>query len=224
MMFMRDEFIKKFYYLFWIFMVGCVVGWAIEGVYSLVRYGGLINHSALVIGPFNAAYGFSACALSALLASYQDKGYFKIFFIGFLGGSILEYIMSWGMELILGFTAWDYSSKFLNINGRICFTYSLFWGILSIFWIKFIYPFLIKLIDRFDFELGKKIMIGFLIFLAIDLLLTFSAVSRARKWEQGIPPNNSYERFLDQTFNQKYLKNMYNNSWVINNENCCFYL
>lgn len=210
---MREEYVKKFYYLFWIFIVGCVAGWIIEGIFTFVRYGALINHSALVLGPFNVAYGFGTCLLSILLAKYKDDNYFKIFSIGFLGGTVLEYIMSWGMELVLGFTAWDYSSKFLNINGRVCLTYSIFWGILAIFWIKLIYPYLMKLIEKIDFSFGKKIMVGLLIFLAFDILFTFSAVLRARECERGIPPQNRYERFLDKTFNQKYLKNMYNNSW-----------
>lgn len=212
-MFMRKEFIKKFYYLFWIFIVGCFVGWIVEGVFSFLKHGIFMNHSALVIGPFNAAYGLSACFLSALLVKYQNDNYFKIFLIGFIGGSVLEYIMSWGMELVLGFSAWDYSSKFLNINGRICFTYSIFWGILAIVWVKLIYPYLIKLIDKFDYNFGKKLMVGLLIFLGFDILITCSAFARAREVEHGIPPGNQYEKFLDRTFNQKYLKNMYNNSW-----------
>ena len=78
-MFMRKEFIKKFYYLFWIFIVGCFVGWIVEGVFSFLKHGIFMNHSALVIGPFNAAYGLSACFLSALLVKYQNDNYFKIF-------------------------------------------------------------------------------------------------------------------------------------------------
>lgn len=210
---MREEYVKKFYYLFWIFIAGCVAGWIIEGIFTFAKYGVLINHSALVLGPFNVAYGFGACLLSVLLVKYRDDNYFKIFWIGFLGGTVLEYIMSWGMELVLGFTAWDYSSKFLNINGRVCLTYSVFWGILAIFWIKLIYPYLMKFIEKLVYSLGKKIMVGLLVFLAFNILLTFSAVLRARECERGIAPQNGYERFLDKTFNQKYLKNMYNNSW-----------
>ena len=49
--------------------------------------------------------------------------------------------------------------------------------------------------------------------LILDLILTFSAIERARRKEDGIPPSNSYEVFLDKTFNQKYLHNMFNNNW-----------
>ena len=111
---------ENVYYLFWIFIIGCVVGWCIEGVFSLIKWKEFINHSAVVIGPFNAAYGLGALVLTALLFKFKDDKIWKIFLIGFIGGSILDYIMSLGMELVLGFTAWDYSKKPFNINGRIC--------------------------------------------------------------------------------------------------------
>ena len=76
---MKKENIEKLYNLFWIFIFGCVAGWIIEGIFTFVRYGALINHCALVLGPFNVAYGFGACLLSILLAKYKDDNYFKIF-------------------------------------------------------------------------------------------------------------------------------------------------
>ena len=203
----------SFYYLFWIFMIGSVSGWVIEFFYTLIFSHVLINHSALVIGPLNVIYGFGACLLSALLYRFQDKELWKIFVVSFIAGTVLEYICSWGMELVLGFTAWDYSNDFLNINGRVCLVYSLMWGFLGIVWIRYIYPWLIKIIDLGNYEKGKKLSIILLIFLTFDTFLTVGAIIRAKEKERGIAPSNMYEKILDQTFNQDYLKNMFSNSW-----------
>ena len=121
--------------------------------------------------------------------------------------------MSWGMEFVLGFSAWDYSNMFLNINGRVCLVMSCLWGILGIVWIKNIYPIFEKLINKVPEILGKKALIILSIFLVLDLCLTVSAVIRAKRCEKGIEPSNSYEKFLDKTFNRDYLYNMFNNSW-----------
>ena len=137
----------------------------------------------------------------------------KLFLIGFIGGTVLEYLMSLGMECLLGFTAWDYSKKFLNINGRISIVYSIYWGILGILWIKLCYPYIIKLIEKINHNVGKKIIVFLTIFLMFDALLTLSAVHRAKEKDAGIEPSNKYELFLDNTFNSKYLKNMFNNRW-----------
>ena len=204
---------KNVYYLFWIFIIGCIVGYVVEGIFSLIKWKEFINHSAVVIGPFNAAYGLGALLLSAILYKLKDDKIWKIFIIGFVGGSILEYIMSLGMELVLGFTAWDYSIKPLNINGRICARYSLFWGALGVIWIKYIYPWLIKFIDKMDYKVGKKIAIWLSIFLFFDVILTGVAIKRAKQKEKGIEAKYKYEEILDKTFNKEYLKNMYNDSW-----------
>ncbi len=204
---------ESLYNLFWIFIVGCVVGWLVEGVFSLIKWKEFINHSAVVIGPFNMAYGLGALMLTALLYKFRDEKNIKIFLIGFIGGSILEYIMSWGMELVLGFTAWDYSRKPLNLNGRICVRYSLFWGFLGVVWIKYIYPYISKLLEKMDKNLGKRLAIFLSIFLAFDVFLTGVAINRARNKEKGIEAKYKYEEVLDKTFNKEYLKNMYNDSW-----------
>ncbi len=199
--------------LFWLFIFGSILGWFIEGAWTLVYGGKLINHSAVVIGPFNMAYGICACLLSALLIRFKNDSPLKLFLIGFLGGSIIEYVMSWGMELVFGFTAWDYSHLFLNINGRICLLFSCFWGAIGIIWIKFFYPVIINVISKIEPKHNKKLQIIVIAFLVFDLLLTGCAIVRARACEKGIPPENAFESFLDKTFNKNYLVNMFNNNW-----------
>ncbi len=204
---------KKLYKLLYIFIITSICGYFVELVWSLVTKGILINHSAVVIEPFNFAYGICGVVLTLLLYKFKDESYLKIFLLSFIGGSILEYIMSWGMELVLGFTAWDYSNSFLNINGRICLLFSIFWGILGILWIKILYPQIEKMLNKINPKIYKIVIICLTIFLLFDILLTISSVNRAREADKGIPPSNGYERFLDNTFNSKYLKNMFNNNW-----------
>ena len=202
-----------FYNMFWLFIFGSVIGWIFEVIFSLLVHGVFINHSALVIGPFNVCYGICACALTFLLYKYKDKGNIALFFISFFIGSALEYIMSWGMELVLGFSAWDYSDMFLNLNGRVCLVMSILWGFLGIVWIKCIYPYIEKIINKMNKDLGNKLMIILIVFLIFDLILTITAVLRAKECEKGIEPSNFYEEFLDNTFDKDYLYNMFNNSW-----------
>jgi len=136
---MKEEKLKG-YELFYVFLFGCLMGWLIEGIWTLVKKGQLINHSALVIGPFNIVYGIGAVVLTLVLYKFQSRSGFEIFSASFFTGSVLEYILSYLMELIFGFVAWNYRSKPFNLNGRICLTYSIFWGLLGLVWIKLVYP------------------------------------------------------------------------------------
>ena len=203
----------RFYDLFYIFIFGCIFGYIVEGIYTLIKKGVLINHTALVIGPFNVVYGICACILTIILYKYKDCNVFKLFLLSFLGGTILEYVLSISMEMLVGFTAWNYSHKFMNINGRVCLIYSLYWGFLGVLWIKYCYPKVIKYIEKINYNKGKKIMIFLIIFLIFDGVLTLSAINRAHQKDLGVTPQNKYEIILDKTFNKDYLKNMFNNHW-----------
>ena len=197
--------------LFYIFIMGSLVGWVVEGLYTLIVFHELVNHSAVVIGPFDMAYGICFVVLTLLFYKIPNISILKAFFLSFIGGTVLEYIMSLGMEIFLGFTAWDYSNYPLNINGRVCLIYSLFWGLLGIAWVKLVYPFIIKILNRFNYKIANKVAIILFIFLVFDVMLTIQARERAKAKLKGIEPKNKYEEFLDNTFNMDYLKNMYNN-------------
>lgn len=205
--------VKNIYNLFWIFIFTSIFGYFVEGLWTFLKKGVLINHSSVVIGPFNFAYGIGAIVLTFLLYKRQKDNFLKLFILGFIGGTILEYLMSFGMELTLGFTAWSYSSKLWNLNGRVSILYSICWGILAIVWVKLIFLNLLKFIKKMDYNIGKKIAYILIAFLILDALLTGIALERSREKNKGIPPSNKFEEVLDETFNKEYLQNMFNNNW-----------
>lgn len=199
--------------IFYIFIFGCFFGWIIEGIWTYLKKGVIINHSALVIGPFNIVYGVGAVVLTLFLYKLKDKSKIEIFGVSFAIGTVLEYVMSFLMEKLVGFVAWNYRKKPFNINGRVCLQYSIFWGFLGIIWIKLIYPQIKKLIDKFNKSESIKLMKITIIFLIFDTLLTLGAIDRAKKFEQKIPPSNKIEEIYDKYFGVDYLNNMFNNRW-----------
>lgn len=203
----------SFHDLFYIFVFGCLMGWFVEGIWTLLKKGLFINHSALVIGPFNLVYGIGAIALTLALYKLEKCGFIKIFIASFITGSILEYIISFLMEKIFGFVAWTYRHKPFNINGRICLPYSIFWGILGVVWIKLVYPQVKKLIDKLNKVESIKFMKIAIVFLIFDCLLTIGAISRGKEYENNIPPSNKIEEVIDRYFGVDYLNNMFNNRW-----------
>ena len=201
------------YEIFYLFLYGSIFGWFVEGLWTLIKKGMLINHSALVLGPFNVIYGIGTVMLTIFLIKNNEDSVLKIFIRAFITGSILEYVASLYMEYTLGFVAWNYSSKFMNLNGRICLSYSIFWGILGILWIKIIYPKIEINIDKIPKRIGNKFIKIISIFLIFDLTLTSACVNRAKSFEKGISPTNKVEVIMDKYFGVSYLNNMYNNRW-----------
>ncbi len=203
----------SFYELFYIFIFGCVFGYVVEVLWSFYRHHIFINHTALVIGPFDIVYGISAMVLSLTLYKYRNGNFFKLLFKAFIIGTVLEYLFSLTMEKISGFVAWDYSNYFLNINGRVCLRYSIFWGLLGVLWIKYVYPMVESFISKFNKVKASYLMYFLIVFMIFDVFLTFDAVDRAKEFEKGNPPRSRYEEYLDNHFGVEYLDNMYNNRW-----------
>ena len=87
--------------------------------------------------------------------------------------TIFEYIVSLVLELIFGIRWWDYSNEFLNINGRVCLTFSVIWWIGTAIFLKFFYEPLQKLILKVRKKVTEKPIIVISIILTVITLVDF---------------------------------------------------
>ncbi len=73
---------------------------------------------------------------------------------------------------------WDYSDKFLNINGRVSFIYCVFWGILGAYLLKIVNPKIDEILDWLKLKVKgntiilKVLDIAMIIFLFLDFTIT----------------------------------------------------
>lgn len=128
------------------FIIYSVVGYIIETIFGIVTKGRWESRQSFLYGPFCAIYGLGAAIMIIFLHKYSKK-YNALFIGGFIVGSIVEYLVSLIGELILGVKWWDYSDMPLNLNGRICVFFSLFWGFLALYLIASFNPKIDKFID-----------------------------------------------------------------------------
>ena len=198
--------------LVWVFMISCIVGFIVETLWCLIKHGYIESRQSLVWGPFSIAYGMGALVLTLALYKVKDAPIWKVFDVSFVVGTVTEYICSLGQEIVFGSIAWDYSHMPLNINGRVCFLYSCFWGLLGILWIKAIYPIMSKVIEKIPFKIGTVIMWVFIAFFIVDSFVSATAALRMDKRDAGQAPNNVYEQFLDSHFPDERMAEIYANS------------
>lgn len=196
----------------WIFVIGCYVGYAIETLWCLIRNGYIESRKSLVLGHLSVAYGMGAVLLTLILVHFQNSSGWKIFLISFLSGTVTEYICSLGQEIFFGSVAWDYSGLPLNINGRVCLLYSLFWGVIGLGWVKLILPLLNKLFTKVRIPFETVLVTAFLIFFCFDALLSAGAAVRMNERKEGLPPSNGIEEFLDAHFDDETMRKIYANS------------
>lgn len=197
---------------FWIFFVGCFVGVIIETWYCLVMKGYLESRQGLVYGPFNLVYGFGALLITIILKKIKSKNLVNIFCTSFVIGSIFEYVCSAFQEYVFGTVSWEYSHKILNINGRITLLYSVFWGILGIFWIKTVYPRFEKIVEQVPINMLKAITYILLTFMIFNTFISFSASYRRNERYYGIHATNSFEEYLDENYPDEFMDKIYPNT------------
>ncbi|MDZ4992107.1 hypothetical protein GNF80_03855 [Clostridium perfringens] len=199
------------YKLIWIFTVGSILGYCVEMLWCYIRNGHFESRKGLIYGPISPVYGIGGIVLTLLLYRFVNYNGIIIFFISAIIGGVFEYLCSWVQEKAFGSVSWDYDSKNLSINGRTSVEYSVFWGILGVFFLRDIYPLFDKFMGYFSDETIKILTIIFLVFLIPDIIISALAVRREVARMKDVQAKNALDRFLDKKYPDEFLKKIYPN-------------
>lgn len=205
----------NFYKLFWIFMIGCVVGFILESLWCFARKGHIESRKGVIYGPFSQIYGFGAVLFTILLYRIQDANGIIIFLFSALIGGIFEYVCSFIQEKSFGTISWEYSKLPVNLHGRTNLSYALCWGLLGLVFIKHIYPFCSAIIEMVPNQAGILLTYFCMAFMLWDLAVSAAAVRRWAYRRRGYPARNGYERFLDRHYGDKRLDKVYPNMIMV---------
>ena len=201
------------------FIIYSVVGFTIETIFGVLTKGVLESRKSFLYGPFCSIYGLGAVLMILPLQRFKKNNY-TLFAAGFVIGSIIEYLVSLIGELIFHIKWWDYSDQILNLNGRICVQFSLFWGLLAIYLMSDINKRVDKLIDF----LKKKISMGILktavvlvsIFLAFDLGITAYALQMFTiriVYDNNL--NVANKQYIDEQYEKIYVKDTKQKEFIL---------
>lgn len=174
--------------IIWYLIIFSILGLLIETIFCYITTGVLESRKGLIWGPFCPVYGVGATILIILLNRYNEKP-IQLFIAGSIMGNIIEYSLSYILEAMYGVRFWDYSYLNWNLNGRICITYSIFWGILAVILIKMVKPIIDKIINKIPNN--EKINITIIILILIDSIATVWAV---KTYQNRIISNNSQNK------------------------------
>lgn len=202
--------------LFIIFIIGSIIGSFYEEIFSMLltysRTGNIVweYRRGVIYGPFNVIYGFGAIIIVSLLADKNHKWYQTILYGALLGGGI-EYFVGFLQETFTNSISWDYSNRFLNINGRTTIPYMFVWGIFSFLFVKYLYPFVSSKIEKIPYNLGKLLVNVMFVFMVINMTISWSAIIRQNLRNNNIPAITPYGRFLDKYYDDEFLEKYFPN-------------
>lgn len=197
--------------LIWVFLVSSFLGALIEMCFCRVQGGVWMSRSSLLYGPFSVVWGLGAVILTVSLQRLANKPDRYVFLAGFVIGGAYEYLCSVFTELLFGTVFWDYSDMPLNIGGRTNVLYCIFWGLLSVFWIKVLYPPMSKGIEHLRPLAGKVLTWIVVVLMLCDGLLTAGAMVRCTARQTDPVADNMIEAFFDTTYDDQFMENRWPN-------------
>lgn len=192
--------------IFIFFVIGCLIGTYYEELLWFVKYGEIVNRQGLIYGPFSPIYGVGIAIFVIFLGKNNDRRSLlnTLLFASLIGGAT-EFMTSLIAETFFGVEFWDYSGYFLNILGRTTIPFMIGWGIGGTILMKVIYPFISKWIERIPYKYAHPAYLFLLIFIIVDVIITYSAFGRMALREQGIEPYTFIGEFLDNTYNDDFM-------------------
>ncbi len=197
--------------LFWVFIICAFLGDLIETLYCRVTGGVWMSRSSVIYGWFSIVWGAGAVLLTVVLQRLAKKDDRYVFLAGAVLGGVYEYMCSLFTEVFLGTTFWDYSWMPFNIGGRTNLLYCIFWGLLSVVWVKICYPVISGRIEKLPPLKAKAATWALILLMCCDALLSAAVMIRYVDRKAGEEADNAVEIFLDANYPDEMVERVWPN-------------
>ncbi len=143
----REHVLNWFLY----FSASSFLGWVLESAYRSARERHWVN-SGFLSGPFVPIYGFGALGIALFERLLHNAPGIVYWIVLVLIPTAIEYAASYVLEKAFKLRLWDYSAEPLNIRGRVCLLFSVFWAGLTALLVLFVEPRLLARIGRIGLD------------------------------------------------------------------------
>ena len=185
----------SFYKLVSLFFLGAFLGDITETIFVFVTAGKLMSRSSVVYGPFSIVWGLGCMLLTAILYQYRDRSDSFIF--------------------VFGTVFWDYSNIPFNLGGRINLLFCFFWGIAAVVWMKLLYPFISKWIEKIPKKTGTWVTWILIVFMVFDIGVTALAMNRYTVRQTGEGLHTPADAFMDKHFPDERIEKRFPNLRIV---------
>lgn len=197
--------------LIWVFIICAFLGDLIETVFCRVTGGVWMSRSSVIYGAFSIVWGIGAVLLTVVLQRLAGKEDRYVFLAGAVLGGVYEYMCSVFTEVFFGTTFWDYSDMPFNIGGRTNLLYCIFWGLLSVVWVKICYPAISGRIEKLPALYAKVATWALIVLMICDALLSAAVMVRYVDRRAGKQAETVIETFLDAQYSDAFVEKVWPN-------------
>ncbi|MCC8067046.1 MAG: hypothetical protein LIO94_08095 [Clostridiales bacterium] len=160
------------------FYIYCFLGWLFECTYVSIKEKHWVNRGFLK-GPLLPIYGSGAICILIVTIPFRDSVPLMCL-VGMAAAAVLEYVTGAVMERLFRVRYWDYSDRFLNLNGYICLASVLCWSVMTILVVDVIQVRLERLVLAVDEQITANLVFVITPFVTADVVTSFHAAMNLR--------------------------------------------
>lgn len=194
--------------LFWVFFAGSFLGVIVEGLYSVWVNGYWESHVVTVWGWFNLLYGIGALGFYYGAAKLKDRSLAVKVSIMTAIATIIELLCGILLKYVLGMRAWNYSTRFMNIDGFICPAFILVWGGMAL---MFCLSFrrISHILDKIEHPRVHIAAVVLSILLGLNYCFASAAIVRWSKRHYGLGSETRLGSYLDRSMNDEWMSSRF---------------
>ena len=178
--------IKTLFELCFLFFLYSFTGWILEVIQAAFNQKRFVNRG-FINSPLCISYGIGAVIIT--INTHEMTGLW-IFLVAMIDATVIEWFGGHFIEHFYHERWWDYSKNKWNLDGYICVSHSIFWGILGYLGVRFANPFIFTI-----YKMIPALIRHVIIFTLLTILIIFSIQIRyipvfgknidKRRWESA---------------------------------------
>lgn len=198
--------------LFWLFIVGSLLGFVMEGIWHFLHTGAWGFRVGTLWGPFCVLYGFGAVVMYLVALGIRNRKPMAQFWFFALTGSTVELLAGIFQKVAFGTESWNYSAHAFNLGGYVSLKMTMLWGIAGMALMYVLLPVLLDAFDRMRLTRRTPLCRTVAAFMCVNLLLTCAALMR---WQErvlySVPASNVLEMYMDQNWPDERMQTRFPN-------------
>lgn len=143
--------------LLWLFLTYSFLGWVLETITAAFKHKHFAN-KGLINGPLCIIYGVTTCAVSVF---FHELSGIWLFAASVIMATVIEWTAGHLIERCFHEKWWDYSDRKWNLDGYICPSMSMLWGLLCTFAVTWGNGLLLKIFHLIP-DIAGNVIVGIL--------------------------------------------------------------
>ena len=177
-----------------LFFVYAFAGWCMEVILKYRQYHRFINRGFLT-GPVCPIYGCGGVLITIVIGSLAsvESGLVMTFALSFVICGVVEYLTSLVLEKIFHARWWDYSTKPMNLHGRVWIGNLILFGLAGVGIMHIFNPAIYRVFSYIPLRAREVIASVLLVILAVDFVISYFVLKLVKVGVDNSEADNTEE-------------------------------